>query len=279
MSGRSVSKLEKIALERAAVMVTERCNLKCRLCAPMTPYWKNTRDIPLERLEHTIEELFSITQKIGKFSVGGGGEPFLYKSFPGFLEYLLQYQDRVDQFDIVTNGTIVPDKALLTALSKFQDMKVIVDDYGAEVSKQFEEVCRSLEGVGISIERRKNKAETSHYDGWFDMLELVEPPRTMEQTKEIFNQCIFSRDLRCNVIYDGKIFPCSRAVAFHRLEQIPKGKDWYMDLFDTSKTTREKRDELLRHVQAEFFPACAYCQGGLRSHQRHTPAEQLGRIP
>ena len=46
--------MEKIELGRVAVMVTERCNLRCRLCAPMTPYWINTHDIPLERLERAM---------------------------------------------------------------------------------------------------------------------------------------------------------------------------------------------------------------------------------
>ena len=269
--------MEKIELGRVAVMVTERCNLRCRLCAPMTPYWTNTHDIPLERLEQAMEELFAIAKKVGKFSAGGGGEPFLSKTLFGFLELLLQYQDRVDKFDIVTNGTVIPDEHLLSVLAKFDDMKVIVDDYGAGVSVNFERTCQALEGAGIPTERRKNNADTSHYDGWFDMLEVVDPPRTEEQAKEIFDQCIFSRDLRCNVVYDGKIFPCSRALAFHRLEQVPKEKDVYMDLFAQEKTAEEKRDELLRHIGAEFFPVCAYCQGGLRSHQRHVPAEQLGR--
>lgn len=131
--------MKKITLERVAVMVTERCNLRCRLCAPMTPYWENTKDIPLERLKQAMEELFSIVGKVGKFSIGGGGgEPLLSKSLPGFLEQLLQYQDRVDKFDIVTNGTVVPDERLLGVLEKFNDMKVIVDDYGAGVSVNFE---------------------------------------------------------------------------------------------------------------------------------------------
>ena len=268
--------MEKIELGRVAVMVTERCNLRCRLCAPMTPYWINTHDIPLERLERAMGELFAVVKRVGKFSIGGG-EPLLSKTLPGFLELLLQYQDRVDKFDIVTNGTVIPDGRLLSVLGRFDDMKVIVDDYGADVSRRFEGACQALEGAGIPTERRKNNAETSHYDGWFDMLAVVDPPRVEEEARDIFDRCIFSRDLRCNVVYDGKIFPCSRAVAFHKLEQIPREKDLYMDLFDQNKTAEEKRDELLRHIQAEFFPACAYCQGGLRSHRRHVPAEQLGR--
>ena len=63
--------MEKIELGRVAVMVTERCNLRCRLCAPMTPYWTNTHDIPLERLEQAMEELFAIAKKVGNF-VGEG---------------------------------------------------------------------------------------------------------------------------------------------------------------------------------------------------------------
>lgn len=68
--------MEKITLGRVAVMVTERCNLRCRLCAPMTPYWTNTHDIPLERLEQAMEELFALAKKVGKFSVGGGASHF-----------------------------------------------------------------------------------------------------------------------------------------------------------------------------------------------------------
>jgi len=269
--------LERIALGRVAVMVTERCNLKCRLCAPMTPYWENTHDIPLEDLKRAMTELFAIVEKVGKYSIGGGGEPFLALALPEFLEHLLQYQDRVAAFDIVTNGTVVPNERLLAALGKFEHMKVIVDNYGDDVSKRFEAVCQALEGAGIPTERRENNAKNSHCDGWFDMLEIVNPPRASAQTKDIFDRCIFSRDLRCNVVYNGKIFPCSRSVAFYRLAQIPAEKNLYVDLFDRSRTTEEKRDELQQHIQAEFFPACAYCQGALRTHPRHIPAEQLGK--
>lgn len=271
-----MDELEKFLLRRATVMVTERCNLRCRLCVHMTPYWNDTKDIPLERLERTMDELFSIVDGVGKFSITGG-EPFLSRSLSGFLEHMTQYQDKVDQFDIVTNGTIVPDAHLLDALGKFDHMKIIVDNYGPDISKRFEAACQALEEAGIPTERRENNVETAHCDGWFDMLKVVDPPRTDEQAKGIFDQCICSRDLRCNPIYDGKIFPCGRAMAFHRLKQIPEGKDLYMDLFDAKKTTEEKRDELLRHIQAEYFPACAYCQGALRSRQRYVPAEQLER--
>lgn len=76
--------MEKITLGRVAVMVTERCNLRCRLCAPMTPYWTNTHDIPLERLEQAMEELFAIVRKVGKFSIGGGASHFFPRLCPDF---------------------------------------------------------------------------------------------------------------------------------------------------------------------------------------------------
>lgn len=275
---KDVSKLEKILLGRVGVMVTGRCNLKCRLCLNMIPYWTNTEDVPLERLERTVDELFSIVERVGKFSFGGG-EPFLSKSLPGFLEYMTQYQDKVEQFDLVTNATIVPNAHLVAALGKLDHMKVIVDNYGPSISKLFETVCRTLEDAGISIERRNNHADVSHCDGWFDMLEVVKPLRTVEQAKEIFDQCIYSRILRCNPVYDGKMFPCGRAMGFYCSREIPDEDNLYVDLLDTGKTTAEKRDELLRYVEAKYFPACAYCQGGLPTHQRHVPAEQLERRP
>ena len=72
--------MEKIELGRVAVMVTERCNLRCRLCAPMTPYWINTHDIPLERLERAMGELFAVVKRVGKFSIGGGGRTITFQN-------------------------------------------------------------------------------------------------------------------------------------------------------------------------------------------------------
>lgn len=267
--------MDKFTVGRIGIMVTGRCNLRCRLCSHMIPYWTNKGTIPLDQLKRTAKELFSIVERVGKLSFTGG-EPFLSKAFPEFLEYMALYQDRVDQFDVITNGTIVPNAQLLAALGKFNHMKVIVDNYGPYVSKRFETVCQVLEGAGIPTERRDNYERKSHCDGWFDLLEIIDPPQTDEQAKEVFNLCIYSHDLRCNVVYGGKLFPCGRAMAFHRLKQIPKDKDLFVDLFDAEKTEEEKRDELLWHIQAEYFPACAYCQGALRKHQRHIPGEQLG---
>ena len=268
-------KVEQITIGRVAFMVTERCNLKCRLCAPMSPHWKNTKDISFDRLKESLKKLFTFTARVEKFSIGGGGEPFLAKNLTEFLELLVQYEDHVEKVDIVTNGTIVPGERLLGALARFQNMLVIVDDYGTGVSRKFEECCNALEDAGIPVERRENNKEQSHYDGWFDMREVLMSPRGIDQTKEIFKSCIFSHDLRCNVVYDGKIYPCSRAVAFHKLEQIPEENNLYVDLFREEKSMEEIRNEMVEHLQADFFPACAFCVGGLRTHQRHVPAEQM----
>ena len=267
-------KMEQITLGRVAFMVTERCNLKCRLCAPMTPYWKDKKDIPFERLKKSLEKLFFFTAKVEKFSIGGG-EPFLAKNLTEFLELLIQYENRIEKMDIITNGTIVPGERLLGALSRFQNMLVIVDDYGTGVSRKFEECCNALEDAGIPVERRENNVEQAHCDGWFDMREVLMPPRGIDQTKAIFKDCIYSHDLRCNVLYDGKIYPCSRAMAFHKLEQIPDEKNLYIDLFRADLSMEQISKELVQHLQADFFPACAFCVGGLRTHQRHVPAEQM----
>jgi molybdenum cofactor biosynthesis enzyme MoaA len=81
-----------------------------------------------------VRRFFEIVDTVSIFNIGGG-EPLLNKCLPEFISFVGTYRQRIQKrFEVVTNGTIVPNDDLLQALCD-NDAFVLLDDYGPNRSK------------------------------------------------------------------------------------------------------------------------------------------------
>lgn len=89
------------------ISVTDRCNLRCRYCAPSL-----TEHLPKERLL-SLEEI----QRLARIGIGlginkirlTGGEPLFRRGITNLVERLCEL-DGLEDIALTTNGTLIPDQ-------------------------------------------------------------------------------------------------------------------------------------------------------------------------
>jgi len=114
--GRSGSRSHH-APQHVALELTSRCNLTCRHCyGDFGP--RGDEEVPLSRWQGVLSDLLGSGVRILTLT---GGEPFLYGSAVGLLEWVLP---RFMLVGVISNGTVVPDAAI-ELLGKHKD-KVLV---------------------------------------------------------------------------------------------------------------------------------------------------------
>ncbi|MFW5650241.1 MAG: radical SAM protein [Acetivibrio ethanolgignens] len=204
-------------MKQLGLFITQRCNLKCRLCSGHIPYVKEPEDEPLWILKRVIDNYFACVDFVKKIVITGG-ETFLYKDLAELLQYLYQYKNRFEELELFTNGTIVPEEKCLLELQRFEEsrkvsVKIFIDDYGAELSKGLDRVAFALAEKNITyIVRNYNKKEP-HCGGWVDFGDLKTVLWTTEEEKEKVKQnCAFLNQLGgCHGTSDGILYPCTPA--------------------------------------------------------------------
>jgi organic radical activating enzyme len=264
----------KLNIHRLGLIVTLKCTLKCKICNVYAPYYSPVPHYAYDMLIDYIDRSFQIFESVDIFSISGG-EPLLHEKLPEILDYLCQYRDRIsNRLEVITNGTILPDNTLLKSMIK-SGVSVLLDDYGTDLSKKAKNIAAKLGEHGIKYELRTQNREDMHFGGWVDLSEFSVEPKSIEDTKWLFDNCMLANELRCHPIIDGKIFVCSPYRRLHSLGKIPDNPKEYFDLFDDSLTLEEKKSCFAEFLALDNLSACAYCRGFLHDSPRFTPAEQL----
>lgn len=264
-------------LRRTTMVITQRCTLKCKLCLAFMPYYENPVDMTLSDVEKTLKSYFDIVDYVGIFSVTGG-EPLMHKDIAKIMEMVFSYRNQIeDTIDMVTNGTIPIGEDLLQVLQDNKDKaRIIVSNYGKDLSKNIDKVIKALEEWGINY-RVQNYAGDDNwlFDGWVDFSDHSLKHDTPEKLRQQALRCIFRRG-HYYVINDGELHPCSRSYWRMRTGVIPKNKEQYIDLLHANEEETEELKERLKSIEnLEALNSCAYCNGVYNGIKRYKPAEQL----
>lgn len=123
-------------MPKLAFYVTLRCNLRCKLCAVYAPYYDKPFHPTYEFLVKCVDRYFEIVDHIKLFSVSGG-EPLLRNDLSRIIDKVYTYVDRIERFEIITNGTIVPSDNIIESLSAFgKKLNLLVDNSTFAPQKQ-----------------------------------------------------------------------------------------------------------------------------------------------
>ncbi len=129
-------------------LVTMRCNLNCKYCLNYNNYLKNPEDITMDAFENHFEILFDKFDYLYSLHFTGG-ETQLTKDLDKKIAFLGKYKNRIFDFFIITNGTIVPNDRVLEAV-KTQNGWFLIDDYTDSVSfSKIDEIKNKLDKYGI----------------------------------------------------------------------------------------------------------------------------------
>jgi len=253
-------RFDYLYLYHVELPVTQRCNLRCKNCVFMMPYFKHPIDFELSDSLKYMKKLLECVDSIQIFRVLGG-EPFLYKDLKPIIVDALS-SNKIKTVEIVTNGTIIPPDDLLEAL-KSPKLKIQISDYG-KLSRNRDQIKKLCDREGINCVIRGSDEKN-----WFDAGDLHFRGRNNKELSKQFKRC----GEICRNLHDGKLYFCPRA-AFGTKLGIPDVESDYVDFRkDTSK--KELREKIYQLNQRKFILACNYCNEGTNEYVPIPVAEQI----
>jgi len=225
------------------------------------PFYKNPRDCDTSLLFQAIDRIFRCVDAVYHMEVLGG-EAFLNKDLSVIMEKLLQY-DNIFRIDIITNGTILPDKNLLRILKR-DNICVVVNDYGA-ISKKRDMLLSLLDEMGV-----KNRLNV-HW-AWADLGDFSPRLRSEEQLAALFKKCNFNT---CSELLDGELHRCPRSSHGMNAGVVPRYNGDYVNVLEGTLSTAELKKRIRELIKdKKFIRACDYCNGNTSASLVIEPAQQ-----
>lgn len=268
-------------LNKFSLIITTRCNLKCRLCCEYTPQNKPFPDMTLNEERKILDAFFQVADHVETLHLTGGGEPLLHPKLPEMIELAMEYSDHFDRLMSFTNCTIPISAGLLKMMEKSREKIFLQVSLYHQPTEREEENLRLLEDRKINHRVRKYYGEDQSFGGWVDYGPWDARGKTGAELESAFLSCAVKDVLHGNWrTRDGKVHWCSRSQRGMELGFIPDNPDDYVDLFDDSESPEQKRSKFIRIAEARFISACDHCSGDSGTDdqtKRHPAAEQGGK--
>lgn len=262
-------------IKRTVLNISTYCNLRCKHCLAFIPYYKEKHFMSIEEAKKVLKSYFEVVDSVEHFTVTGG-EPLLNKDVCLILQEVFKFEKQINgSVDFVTNGTIEISEDILNLFELHKNnAKVILSDYGAELSTKLKKIEKQLKEHFISYRVSKLHGGDMYYDGWIDFSDQSLKWNTIEERDRNAQKCIH-RVGKYFVIDDGELHCCSRS--YWRIHEgiIPKIKGEYVALLDESTSLEEKRKDLIEMYNKKSSTSCGYCIGFCNDVPRVTPAQQL----
>jgi MoaA/NifB/PqqE/SkfB family radical SAM enzyme len=154
------------------LVLTNRCNLRCRHCRVTD---RDDKDLSFEEIREAIDAFY---QQGGRCLYLEGGEPFLWRDGERGIEHVVQYAHRVGYFTVIiyTNGTIPVETSADTVFISMDGLQETHDHLrGTSFNRIVDNIRRSNHPslfLNFTINRR-NQAELEDFCSYADGLEHV----------------------------------------------------------------------------------------------------------
>lgn len=232
-------------IPRMMIMPTTKCNMRCRDCSSLLPYFDNPRDLPIEQLIRDLDIFFSAIDRCIRLTIGG--EPFLYPHLQPLLEYLIS-QPKLDGILMITNSTLLP-KPEIFPLLRSEKVFIEISDYG-----HIERMSRLV----AAFEKEEVKFMVITEQKWTDMGKPENMHKDAETLRYEYLNCEQGRVIKG--IFDGKLYICARSARMHALGTYHSEHDYIV--FSEKDTIEETQIKLNRIYFEEYADACNYCNCG-----------------
>lgn len=269
---------EKLIVPKFTIIITTKCNLKCKLCCEYVPQNKPFDDITVLECRNILRQFFKVVDHVQTLHLSGGGEPFLHRQLGSLIEECMVYTDQFDRLMLFTNSTVVPTDDLLNVLHKYKERLVVqVSHYGIMRDREHV-VLELLQHTGVTIKFQKYYGDDQTFGGWVDFGEWKDHQRSRNELETVYRNCGITSNMKGNWrTRDGKIHWCSRSQRGNELGLIPDFPDDYIDLFDETPI-KEKRKRFRTFLERPYIDACRFCNGDVGTQdreKRYRAAEQM----
>ena len=242
-------------------LVTLRCNLNCRYCLNYNNHLSNPKDISMESFVNHFEILFNRFDYLYSLHFTGG-ETQLTRDLVKKIEYLDKYRDRIFDFFIITNGTIIPNDDVIKAVKSLNGW-FLIDDYSDSVS---------ISKIG-DIRNKLDKYEVNYIVSkapyWLDLsIDSYNHEGDLEKHKDHCHNYLHE-------FADGNIYACCYQQYAHRA-----GKGILEDS-DFISIKEKSKMEILEfrqgYSQKGYTSLCHKCRGLGDTAKQVVVAEQIKR--
>lgn len=246
----------------AEFSVSEVCNLRCKNCTSLMPCYQQPKTFSYEDVLHDITTV--LDGRLTHHILVEGGEPFLWKPLPKLLYTLCKLPNLLNIFP-VTNGTVIPNDELLSAL-KHPKISVRISDYGA-LSKK-DQLIPVLQNNHIKYIVQLQK--------WFELCTFRQEPQRGKDLYETVTDCCKLGGNGAQYVIDGLLFRCPIQAHLHRLGIFKSDEKDYINLSCADKCLQDRISDYV-NVQnmPEIVKLCRHCNGRGYSSVEVPPAEQL----
>lgn len=243
------------------LVVTQRCNLRCRHCANLMQYYTHPRNgdesLYLEAFDHLLQAVDGIADlKIL------GGEAFLLPERITRIVDRFGASERIFCIDIPTNGSLLLPETDAARLAGCRKLTVLPSDYGS-LSCRLPQLREQLERCGIACMVYPRKSP------WVDMGGMIRLDRPGEEVQQMYERCLFR--VYCPTLLGSKLYPCPLAGHGTALGALPELQGEHVDLNVTGGLRERLQAFLARPIP---FNACRYCRGGCRAVPRAVQADR-----
>lgn len=269
----------QLTLNKFTLIITTRCNLRCKLCCEYVPQNKPFPDMTLNEERTILNLLFETVDGVQTLHLSGGGEPFLHPLLFEMIDIAFEYSSKFERFMLFTNCTIIPSQELLNVISKYAYKTTIqTSRYGINPKRE-QEVISLLETTGANLKIEKYYGEDQSFGGWVDFGDWEHHNYCPDDLSQVFNNCAVTRDMHGNWrTRDGKVHWCSRSQRGTELGLLPDNPNNYVDLINSNENREQKREKFRKISEGTYLSACNYCSGEQGTNiksKRYQAAEQL----
>jgi len=240
------------------LILTTHCTLNCKYCSNFQPYLKS-KDKKHKNFEDLIKDVdvfFSCFDRVKYFSLSGG-EPMLHPQLEELIRYIgMNYRHKIWDFEVVTNGSIVPSNEVLKAIRDYK-VNILCDDYtiNAPFTKEsHEKLIQKCKDFGVDYKINHNMVFFKMFPPKIDYTRYTE-----EQLEEKFTECkncYSGHELRA-----GRLYSCCCAGLADTAHIVYAAKNDYMDLNDYLEEKEELIEFKLDYNDKGYVEFCKYCNG------------------
>jgi len=264
--------LNMVCLYNMSIRVSTICNLNCNGCSAFMPHTKKHVIYELDSLYESIDLFFEKVDLVCSFALGGS-EPLLYPNLAELIEYVGErYGDKIVSYELMSNGTIIPNDKLCAMFDKYK-MRIVLSDYGKTVplaKKNVDKTVAKLRSFdNIYTDRRS-------MERWYNFTPNLfnENEHTEEWLRQNYTDC----GMCCRYLVNKTITSCAFSHFAEEAGLIKYCKDDYLDL---SKINSSNKAELVefacRFNTRGYVELCKHCVG-LRNNRNYIePAIQILR--
>jgi len=248
----------RVELPRVFIPITMRCTLNCDKCVMHLADLKSRRNIPVSAVIDDIRALLACVDSIYHLFLAGG-EPFLHPQLDEIIRFSAQ-SGKAKDISVLTNGTVIPDEGMLTALREAQ-VSVHISRYRPSLQPNIEKLTSILKENGIHYVFAGNTF-------WYDTSGFGQ--RQEGDAKHRFSMC-YELGL---CYFRGKLHLCAESAMLLEEGLIPDCKEDYINVRAAGCAAFRAQVQTLPKRSAS---ACAYCLGHTYKSPRVPVAEQRKR--